>query len=403
MEGTKRTAMTDCQGRQDSTGPHRQANAADRVRRQRSGGFTLVELLVVIAIIGILVALLLPAIQAAREAARRAQCKSNLKQLALGFLNHHDTQKHFPTGGWGYQWVGDPDRGFDKDQPGGWIYNILPFIEETALHDRGSDGLPDAVTTAQTIAARDVLASPINIINCPSRRQVRPYPAENSNAAGNLYNSKSPRASFGGVGCGRSDYAVCSGDLWVESGAGPSNYVAAKTNTWPSDGTMTAAPFIGMTAKDLLSGVSYERSAVKISQVTDGTSKTFMVGEKFIPSDQYETGADPGDNETWCTGFNNDNFRVTGAWQTAANAIIPMPPLQDVPGNTDLLVPSGLANPPGTPSGLANNSAHARIFGSAHSGGFNVALCDGSVDFVAYDIDPQIYLKFGNRHDGVTQ
>ena len=70
------------------------------------------ELLVVIAIIGVLVALLLPAIQAAREAARRNQCMSQIKQLALGCLNTHDTQKHFPTGGWGWGWVGDPDRGF---------------------------------------------------------------------------------------------------------------------------------------------------------------------------------------------------------------------------------------------------------------------------------------------------
>src|SRR5690606_9271106 len=73
-------------------------------KRKRSA-FTLVELLVVIAIIGILVALLLPAIQAAREAARRSQCKNNLKQLALGCLNHHDTHKFFPTGGWGYAYV----------------------------------------------------------------------------------------------------------------------------------------------------------------------------------------------------------------------------------------------------------------------------------------------------------
>ena len=74
-------------------------------------GFTLVELLVVIAIIGILVALLLPAIQAAREAARRNSCKNNLKQLALGCLNHESSAGYFPSGGWGNNWVGDADRG----------------------------------------------------------------------------------------------------------------------------------------------------------------------------------------------------------------------------------------------------------------------------------------------------
>ena len=114
---------------------------------RRRGAFTLVELLVVIAIIGILVALLLPAIQAAAgEAARRGQCKNNLKQLALACLQHHDTFKTFPASGWGWHWTGDPNLGYGREQPGSWTYHILPFIEETALHDRPSDGIAKDVT-----------------------------------------------------------------------------------------------------------------------------------------------------------------------------------------------------------------------------------------------------------------
>lgn len=82
-----------------------------------------------IAIIGVLVGLLLPAIQAAREAARRAECKNRLKQMGLAALNLEGTHKHFPTGGWGWRYAGDPDRGYSSKQPGGWYYGILAHTE----------------------------------------------------------------------------------------------------------------------------------------------------------------------------------------------------------------------------------------------------------------------------------
>ena len=105
----------------------------------RRRGFTLVELLVVIAIIGVLVAMLLPAVQAVREMGRRTQCKNNLRQLGVAALAHVEKQGYFPSSGWGYGWVGDPDMGFGAKQPGGWIYNVLPYLGFDNIHDIGAD------------------------------------------------------------------------------------------------------------------------------------------------------------------------------------------------------------------------------------------------------------------------
>ncbi len=100
-------------------------------------GFTLVELLVTMAILLLLLALLLPAIQSVREAGRRAHCQNSLKQIATALFIYHDSHGTFPQGGWGHEWVGVPERGSGQRQPGGWIYRLLPHIEESALHDLG--------------------------------------------------------------------------------------------------------------------------------------------------------------------------------------------------------------------------------------------------------------------------
>jgi prepilin-type N-terminal cleavage/methylation domain-containing protein len=353
------------------------------MRSRRSAAFTLVELLVVIAIIGILVALLLPAIQAAREAARRAQCKSQLRNLALAALNHHDVHKFFPTGGWGWEYVGDADRGFGEEQPGGWVYSILPYIEESNGHHLPSDGNPNGITQIQLRNAGQLIQQPITIINCPSRRAVVVYP--NDKGARTPLNHVFPE--FGGkldyaANCGDQNLTACSTgpprNLWTTApytewrnwvGAGmfcaTSRTGASQTGYGlPINGT--GALRSPLTGRPELTGISFERSEVAIRHVTDGTSHTYLIGEKYLNPANYETGTDQADNETWCTGFNNDNFR--SAFQV---------PLQDELGNRQF-----------------------DRFGSAHASGFHMAYCDGSVDTITYDITERIHWAGGNRKDG---
>ncbi|MBN1853412.1 MAG: DUF1559 domain-containing protein [Pirellulales bacterium] len=330
--------------------------------------FTLVELLVVIAIIGILVALLLPAVQAAREAARRNTCKNNLKQLALGWQNHHSTTGHFPTGGWGWDWVGDADRGFGQDQPGGWIYNILPYIEEGTKHDLAGDGARDTVSNQQLEGARMIIREPITIITCPSRRPIGIFERSDEDGTFLAMNAKD-NPSMEDNKAGRGDYAANCGDQRKnEFTSGPSSLEAAENFNWCTTNKVGEVRVgCGLPpASPELTGVCFERSEVGIRHITDGTSKTYMVGEKYLNPEYYENGLSEGDNETWCTGFNNDNYRC--AFYS---------PVQDRIGLEDTM-----------------------SFGSAHGGIWFVAFCDGHIEGLDFDIDIAIHRAFANRHDG---
>ncbi|MBI81919.1 MAG: prepilin-type cleavage/methylation domain-containing protein, partial [Planctomycetaceae bacterium] len=136
-------------------------------------GFTLVELLVVISIIAILIALLLPAVQAARESARLIHCRNNLKQLAITWFNFEAAHQMYPGGGWYYGVAGDADCGVGRMQPGGWIFRLLPYLEQRALHDMGQ-GLTHSDNWQEKLYAhgrRYVI--PVPTLSCPTRRDSR--------------------------------------------------------------------------------------------------------------------------------------------------------------------------------------------------------------------------------------
>jgi len=160
---------------------------------------------VVITIIGILIALLLPAVQAAREAARRAQCTNNLKQVGLAAMNHESAHGILPIGGWGCAWVGEPDRGFSTANRR-LHYNVLPYMEQQALHDMGANG--DEVATRQRVA------TPIAGFICPTRRKPVAYP---NNLGASFYNFINAGIAEPGQ-IGKSDYAANAGEAGCPSG-----------------------------------------------------------------------------------------------------------------------------------------------------------------------------------------
>jgi prepilin-type processing-associated H-X9-DG protein len=299
--------------------------------------------LVVIAIIGILVSLLLPAVQSAREAGRRTQCSNQLKQIALAAIQHHESLHMFPTGGWGYMWVGDPDRGFNIRQPGGWIYNVLPFIEEQPLHNLGAGDIDKKPSRAK------LLATPVAWFYCPSRRDVGVYHT-GYGAYNSLYVEK----------VSKSDYVANGGRMAIGTGPGPPDLPTG------DDPNYLWTPNQGFT------GICFMRSAIGAAHITDGLSHTYLVGEKALNPDHYTTGADGGDDQSAYSGYDADVVRF--ARDVTDN---PAPPVADTPGYPSFL-----------------------NFGSPHPGAFNFAFCDGSVHPISYEIEQTLHENLCNRKDG---
>ncbi|MDZ7618493.1 MAG: DUF1559 domain-containing protein [Patescibacteria group bacterium] len=316
------------------------------MRAGKAHGFTLVELLVVITIIGILIGLLLPAVQSAREAARRLQCKNNLYQLGRASLLHVEAQGYYPSSGWGYVWTGDPDMGFGAKQPGGFFYNVLPYIEQQASHQLGA-GLTGS-DKRQKLTERQTLVVPS--FHCPSRRRAMGYPAIEGSR-----NCDKPSTMA------KTDYAANGGTSNQFLGGGPSLScleLYPKCTDWPfSDATVNAS----------FDGVSGVRSEIRPEDVRDGTSNTYLAGEKYLNPSKYLTGDDGADNNSAYNGNDWDTNRWSG-WA----------PRQDTP----------------------DYGTTASYFGSAHSGAFHMVLCDGSVQSISYAIDLTVHKNLGNRRSG---
>ena len=297
----------------------------------RAAAFSLVELLVVIAIIGVLVALLLPAVQAAREAARRMSCGNNLRQIGVAMHNHHDARKIFPVGG-------------KSPNELAWSVFLLPYMEQQAIHDLVNLG-PGLYTD---LNKKSVATNRIGTYLCPSSIHDR----------GNLpHTVVGPPEHVNGV----DPYTLHYYGVMGPKGVNPQTNTPFKFDALSSHGGFA------------LQGVFLKDATVRTRDISDGTSKTFAIGEMSrIDYPRFRT---------WIRGPSLVQT-FSGVQRKSA-----------IGGSKNL----GLAINDPEPADFNDAS-----FGSAHPSGTHFLYCDGSADFLTEQTSLTVLLSLASRNGAET-